>query len=126
MDGRVQLPVIQYLQRHFNAEYVDTITEPGPNRILADEKADSSVRQNILDRTIISIERHASVGIAIIGHYDCAGNPVSDATQIAQIKQATQVLRQQFEDMTIIGLWVDENWNVHNITASENVGNTVE
>ncbi len=119
MDGRIQLPVIRYLQRYFNAEYVDTITEPGPNRILADEKADMSIRQNILDRVTISIERHASVGMAIVGHYDCAGNPVPEATQIAQIKQAMQFLRQQFEDMAVIGLWVDENWNVHEVTAEK-------
>ncbi len=35
MDGRVQLPVIKYLQKHFNVDYVDSITEPGPNLILA-------------------------------------------------------------------------------------------
>ncbi|RKX75878.1 MAG: hypothetical protein DRP87_13470 [Spirochaetes bacterium] len=35
MDGRVQLAVIKYLQRRFDVDYVDTITEPGPNLILA-------------------------------------------------------------------------------------------
>ncbi len=40
MDGRVQLPVIQYLKDRFNATYVDTITEPGPNAILATQSDD--------------------------------------------------------------------------------------
>jgi len=31
MDGRVQLPVINYLKERFSANYVDMITEPGPN-----------------------------------------------------------------------------------------------
>ncbi len=115
MDGRVQLPVIRYLQRRFNAEYVDTITEPGPNRILADEKGTALVRRSILDRITISIERHDSVGMAIVGHYDCAGNPVPEAEQIAHIKRAMQFLRRQFEDMAIVGLWVDENWDVHEV-----------
>jgi hypothetical protein len=35
MDGRVQLPVNNWLRKRFNANFVDTITEPGPNRILA-------------------------------------------------------------------------------------------
>ncbi len=35
MDGRVQLPVIAYLQKRFNVTYVDTITEAGPNLLLA-------------------------------------------------------------------------------------------
>ena len=29
MDGRVQLPVIKFLQERFKAEYVDIISEPG-------------------------------------------------------------------------------------------------
>lgn len=37
MDGRVQLPVIKYLQDRFKVQYVDTITEPGPNLILAEQ-----------------------------------------------------------------------------------------
>ena len=32
-DGRVQLPVISYLQKRFNVQYVDSITEPGPNQM---------------------------------------------------------------------------------------------
>jgi hypothetical protein len=30
MDGRVQLPVIHFMQQHTKARYVDTVTEPGP------------------------------------------------------------------------------------------------
>jgi len=32
MDGRVQIPVISFLEERFNARYVDVISEPGPNR----------------------------------------------------------------------------------------------
>ena len=38
MDGRVQLPVIKYLQKRFNVEYVDSITEAGPNLVLSEHK----------------------------------------------------------------------------------------
>ena len=37
MDGRTQLPVIEFLKDKFGVEFVDTITEPGPVRILADQ-----------------------------------------------------------------------------------------
>ena len=36
IDGRIQLPVIQYLQQKYNVEFIDSITEVGPNLILAD------------------------------------------------------------------------------------------
>jgi hypothetical protein len=38
MDGRVQLPVIEWLKKEYEADYVDMITEPGPNKILAENK----------------------------------------------------------------------------------------
>lgn len=55
MDGRVQLPVIEHLQKRFNAKYVDSITEPGPNLILSEQNNPILVK-HILDRLKISIE----------------------------------------------------------------------
>ena len=36
MDGRVQTPVIEYLQHQYGADYGDMVTEPGSNKILAE------------------------------------------------------------------------------------------
>lgn len=36
MDGRVQLPVINFLMRRFSVEYVDSVTDAGPVKILAE------------------------------------------------------------------------------------------
>jgi hypothetical protein len=74
MDGRVQLPVIQYLQKRFDVQYVDSITEAGPNLILA-KRNNAALVQATLVRLNISMDKHNSVGIAIVGHHDCAGNP---------------------------------------------------
>ena len=112
MDGRVQLPVIMYLQARFNAQFVDMITEPGPNKILTEGEDDVAV-QSILARARISTDKHSSQGIAVVGHYHCAGNPAGKAEQIAQIEEAVQFLRHEFRDIEVIGLWVDENWRVH-------------
>lgn len=115
MDGRVQLPVIQFLQKRFNVEYVDTITEPGPNLILS-EGRDTTTIQSIFERLKISIVGHQSKGIAIVGHHDCAGNPSLKNDQIIQIKKAIQLIQQFYETIEIIGLWVDENWEVHEVS----------
>jgi hypothetical protein len=74
MDGRVQIPVTDYLKFNFGAEYVDMITEPGPNKILA-ENNDKIRLASIKERVAISVERHHSNLIALVGHHDCAGNP---------------------------------------------------
>ena len=115
MDGRIQMPVIRYLLERFNVEYVDSITEAGPNLILSEQKNHVPI-QSILERLKISIESHRSVGVAIVGHHDCAGNPAPRDDQIAHIQKATPFLRQQYENLEIIGLWVDENWEVHEVT----------
>ena len=114
MDGRVQLPVIRYLQKRFNVDYVDSITEAGPNLILTEAKKASST-QAIFERLKISVENHHSVGVAIVGHHDCAGNPASKNEQILHLQKAIQSIRQQYENLPVIGLWVDKNWEVHEI-----------
>ena len=117
MDGRVQLPVVRYLQNRFNVNYVDTITEAGPDLILSESK-DTIAVKTIFDRLDISVEKHNSVGIAIVGHHDCAGNPVPKEDHINHIQKSVTLLRQQYEGLEIIGLWVDENWEVHEITST--------
>ena len=43
MDGRVQLPVTAFLKKKYGVDYVDVITEPGPNGILAANKDQSII-----------------------------------------------------------------------------------
>jgi len=55
------------------------------------------------------------VGVAIVGHHDCAGNPSPKEEQIVQIQKAMVFLRQQIGDTKVIGLWVDQNWVVNEL-----------
>lgn len=114
MDGRIQIPVISYLQKRFNVEYVDSITEAGMNLILSEQK-NTVLIKSILERLRISIENHKSVGIAVVGHHDCAGNPAPENDQIVHLKDALDFISQQHPNIEIIGLWVDENWEVHEV-----------
>ena len=110
MDGRTQLPVNEYLRRQLDVDYVDTITEAGPVRILA-EQQDSQTAKSILERINISVNKHGSKTIAIVAHHDCAGNPVDKDKQLSQLKTATQWLSRKYPDVKVIGLWVDLNWD---------------
>jgi len=111
MDGRVQEQTVTFLKKHFNVKYVDMITEPGPVKDLSGN-GDKKITESILSRSKISIEAHNSVGIAVIAHYDCAGNPVDETIQKAQIAKSVEVLKKQFPDHKVIGLWIDESWAV--------------
>jgi len=112
MDGRTQLPVINYLKWRFEADYVDAITEPGPVRILADD-AGCPAAQSIFDRVDISVAKHESRGIAVVAHHDCAGNPLDKPDQLEQLRRAIDVITSMYPDLPVIGLWVDDAWHVH-------------
>ncbi len=121
VDGRVQLPVINYLQKRFNVDYVDSITEAGPNLILSEYKNMVSI-EAIFNKLKISIEKHNSVGIGIVGHYDCAGNPATQDNQTKHIQKAIKLIRQHYQNIEIIGLWVDKNWVVHEVIENKPIG----
>jgi len=120
MDGRAQLPVMTYLKARFGVDYVDNITEPGPDRILARDDDPATVA-SILRRIEISTGKHHSTQLAIVGHADCGGNPVSPEEHWQQIKSAVAFLQQRFPDMTVIGLWLNEDWSVKELAAEGSV-----
>lgn len=111
MDGRIQIPVINFLQEYFNAENVDNITEPGPNLVLSENKEDIKI-DSILKRLKISVVNHKSTGIAVVGHYDCAGNPSEYEDQIEHIKNSIKFLKEHYAELEVIGLWVNKDWEV--------------
>ncbi len=111
MDGRTQLPVNEYLRQLLGVDYVDTITEPGPVRILAEEP-DSPATQSILARVEISVAKHGSQCIAIVAHHDCTGNPAPEQRQKDQLLVAREFLRGRHPATKILALWVDAAWSV--------------
>ena len=111
MDGRIQEPIIKYLKNNYVISYVDTVTEPGPCKILAENEDKRSVNA-ILDRVNISINKHGSKLIAISGHHDCAGNPCDEETQKQQIKQSIEFLNNNYPGIEIIGLWIENEWKI--------------
>ena len=114
MDGRIQEPIIKYLKENYGITYVDTITEPGPCKILAENKDEISVN-SIIERAKISIDRHGSKLIAISGHYDCAGNPCDEETQKKQIRESIKHLKNHYPEIKIIGLWIDNEWKIDSV-----------
>ena len=112
MDGRTQIAVNEYLRDKYNVDFVDTITEPGPNGILA-ENNDQQAIDSIKKRIDISVNKHGSKHIAIVGHHDCAGNPVDEKTQKEHIISAVKTVESWDYDCEVVGLWVDDNWKVN-------------
>lgn len=112
MDGRVQLPVIEWMKQKYHVDYVDSITEPGPVRPLGEGKEAAAV-ESIRRRLDISVGKHGSKTVAVVAHHDCAGNPVGKEQQLQQLSAAIRVVRAWGHGVLVLGLWVDEHWAVH-------------
>ena len=112
------MPIITYLKQRFKSDYVDSITEPGPNRILTEQKPAHSVH-SVMDRLKISTQNHHSNQIAIVGHADCAGNPVSKEEQLGHLKKAVEFIKEKYPQTETIALWIDEKLEVTELKEIE-------
>jgi hypothetical protein len=116
IDGRTQQPVIDYIKQNYGVDVVDMITFPGADGIFSDERRlmeASLARQS----ASISVEKHNSRIIAVVGHYDCAGNPGDKSHHYLQIRKALLKISSSWKIPTtkIIGLYVNDNWQVEEV-----------
>jgi len=111
MDGRTQLPVINWIKDKYPVEYVDMITEPGMVGLLSFEKYDTG----FLKKLNISTNQHGSRHVFVVGHHDCAGNPVSEELHKKQVLLSVGVLKMLVPSLEVIGLWVDEKFEVNQL-----------
>ena len=114
MDGRVQLPVIHWIKENYTVDYVDMITEAGMDGVLASK--DYKDIDNLLKKINISLTKHNSNIIFIVGHHDCGGNPVDCETHKKQIRIAVEKVKRWEPSIHIIGLWISNKWTVKKIT----------
>ncbi len=114
MDGRIQRPLNDYVREYFDAPNIDTLAWPGacgPISRLQNPRVIEYVDRG-LD---ISFNLHASCGMAIAGHHDCAGNPVNKAQQCTEVELIVQRFRESYGEDKVIGLWVNDQWTVERI-----------
>lgn len=111
MDGRIQIPLTNWIKENFSVDYVDTITEPGIDKLIADNTDLESIKIKVG----ISINKHESELIVVSGHYDCAGNPVSNEEHITQIKKGIEVISSWNLGAKVVGVWVDDTWKINTV-----------
>ncbi len=113
IDGRVQLPLIIWMKEKYHLDYVDSVTEAGPDKIMAEHGPEIP---SIINRVNISVKAHGSKILVIAGHYDCAANPVDEAMHRAQIKSAILTARSWNLPLdNIIGVWINKDWEPEEI-----------
>jgi hypothetical protein len=114
IDGRTQLPVIDFMKSKFKVEFVDVITEPGPVKAIAEPRNAFQV-YSIQQRLMLSQEKHGSQHLGVVAHHDCTANPVEKGKQIEQLRQSLDYIRLWGFKGVVVGLWVNENWEVQEV-----------
>jgi len=111
IDGRTQEVVIEYMKQKYNIDGVDMVTFPGADGLFSNEQNLTEIA--LIRRAVsISIERHGSQIIALVGHYDCAGNPGDREHHNKHIRRAMQDVFSWNLNTKVIGLYVNEKWEI--------------
>ena len=111
IDGRIQFPLAGWIKETYSVDFVDVISEPGVDKKIVENLDLESIKHKVG----ISISAHKSKLIVVSGHHDCAGNPVSDDVHISQIKKGVDVISSWGLDAKVVGVWVDDSWNINSI-----------
>lgn len=111
MDGRVQLPVLTWIKENYPVDFVDVITEAGMDGVLAKQQDIAEVQRSIK----VSVNINKSTRLFIVGHYDCRGNPVPEEAHRQEITDAVKRLKPLWPAQQVIGLWVNNKWQVEQI-----------
>ena len=110
IDGRTQAPVSEWVKRNAHADFVDTVTWAGVDGVLT--SGDADIAAHIRDAVEISVETHGSAYVAVAGHYECAAFPGDRERHLAAIRAAVDILSDWGLGVTIVGLWVNDQWEI--------------
>jgi Asp/Glu/hydantoin racemase len=116
IDGRAQRPVADWVATNGQTQYVDMVTEAGVDGLLA--RGPSEREAQIRQAVAVSVNAHGSQIVAIAGHYGCAGHPVSDDEHKQSIRQAAQVVAGWGLSVRVVGLWVNDQWQIEVVCDS--------
>ncbi len=113
IDGRAQAPVTEWVKTVASVDYVDTVTTPGVDNVLTQESSEqlAPLRQAVE----ISVNAHNSSMIAVAGHFGCAAFDADREQHVAAIRKAVQVVQSWGLNVHVVGLWVNDHWQVEQV-----------
>jgi hypothetical protein len=114
IDGRTQEPVIDFMKQKYGIDGVDMVTFPGVDGVVSSLGNFNTIAL-IRNAVSISIEKHGSRIIAVVGHFDCAGNPGNREHHYAHIGKAVQQVSSWKFDVEIVGLYVNDKWQIEEV-----------
>jgi carbonic anhydrase-like protein len=114
IDGRTQEPVIDFMKQKYNIDGVDMVTFPGVDGVISNRENSDEVAF-IRNAVSISIEKHRSRIIAVVGHFDCAGNPGNREHHYAHIQRAVHEVSSWNFHAQVVGFYVNDKKQIEEV-----------
>jgi carbonic anhydrase-like protein len=115
IDGRTQEVVIDRMKQDFNIDGVDMVTFPGVDGIFSKEQRPEEMIKHMRSAVSISIEKHGSHVIAVVGHHDCAGNPGDKEHHYVHIRSAMHEVSSWNFPAQVVGFYVNEKREIEQV-----------
>ncbi len=123
MDGRSLDATVTWMKAKYGLDFIDSITEPGMD---AFELNMTPEQRAWLKRKLeISIINHGSRTVSVVGHDDCAGNPIDHDAHCVCISSDVETTKKLIQEIdpelvvTVVGLWAHETENPKVWTVDE-------
>jgi hypothetical protein len=102
------------MKQNYNIDGVDMVTFPGADGLFSNGKNSEEIAL-IRKAVSISTEKHGSRIIGVVGHYDCAGNPVTREHHYMHILMAMREVSSWNLHVQIIGLYVNDKREIEEV-----------
>ena len=113
IDGRAYGPVVEWIKKEFGVEYVDLVTAPGVDGVMVQHNAKKI--GELKEAIGVSAAVHKSGVVVVAGHFDCAGNPVTEEEHKAEIRRDAEMVKSWGLGVEVAGVWVNESWEVERV-----------
>jgi hypothetical protein len=114
IDGRTQEPVIDFMKEKYDIDGVDMVTFPGVDGIISSSENSDEIAL-LRNAVSISIEKHRSRIIAVVGHFDCAGNPGNREHHYAHVRSAVHEVTSWNYPAQVFGFYVNEKQQIEEV-----------
>ena len=115
IDGRTQEVVIDRMKQDYDIDGVDIVTFPGVDGIFSKDQRPEEMIKHIRSAVSISIEKHGSHVIAVVGHHDCAGNPGDKEHHYVHIRSAMHEVSSWNFPAQVVGFYVNEKREIEQV-----------
>lgn len=108
IDGRIHDAIFSYIRGNYDIKYIDIISEPGIDGILADENITHI--DSIIRKVQVCVDVHQVKEVFLSAHYNCLANPGTKEEHLVQMNKSLEKLKAIFPDLNFHKIWIDENW----------------